>query len=332
MAKEMIDFVIIWVDGNDVNWQKEKKKFSHSDDSDSRDIRFRDWDNLKYWFRGVEKFAPWVHKIYFVTWGHLPEWLDITNEKLVVVNHKDYIPKDYLPTFNSHTIELNLHRINDLSEHFVYFNDDMFIIDKVCPDDFFKKGLPVDVAIESGIATSDPKMLSIYYNHLAIINKKFNKKVVIKNNLKNWFNYRYGIQLLRGVLAYPWRNFIGFYNLHAPQSFLKSTFNNVWKENELILDNTCKHKFRSELDVSQYLIRQWQLCSNTFEPKRFKMSKGYTITNSADDVCNHIRRQKSKLLCINDSDKISNEDFELFKKEVVASFEKILPEKSSFEK
>ncbi|MBQ6357217.1 MAG: capsule biosynthesis protein CapK, partial [Solobacterium sp.] len=40
------------------------------------DNRFKDWGLFKYWFRGVEKFAPWVNKIYFITWGHVPTWLD----------------------------------------------------------------------------------------------------------------------------------------------------------------------------------------------------------------------------------------------------------------
>ena len=77
---EGIDFVITWVDGSDPVWQLEKKKTLEDSGmkakTDDRKERYRDWDNLRYWFRGVEQFAPWVRKIHFVTWGHLPEWLD----------------------------------------------------------------------------------------------------------------------------------------------------------------------------------------------------------------------------------------------------------------
>ena len=77
-----IDFVMIWVDGNDPEWRKEKSKYDGKVVTASNsEVRYRDWDNLQYWFRGVEKFAPWVNKIHFVTWGHLPEWLDTTNPK-----------------------------------------------------------------------------------------------------------------------------------------------------------------------------------------------------------------------------------------------------------
>ena len=71
-----MDFVMAWVDGNDPAWQKEKRKTEHvpeaTAEADDRDERYRDWDNLQYWFRGVEQFAPWVRKIHFVTWGISP--------------------------------------------------------------------------------------------------------------------------------------------------------------------------------------------------------------------------------------------------------------------
>ena len=142
-----IDFVIAWVDGSDPNWQKEKQKHLAEflkDESvvDQGDYRYRDWDLLQYWFRSVEKYAPWVRKVHFVTCGQIPIWLNVNHPKLHIVNHEDYIPQEYLPTFNSHTIELNMHRIDGLSEQFVYFNDDMYITQRVAPTDFFMNGLP----------------------------------------------------------------------------------------------------------------------------------------------------------------------------------------------
>src|SRR5690554_4427002 len=137
---EKIDFVIPWVDGSDPKWQKVRNQF---DDNNFIVSQYRDWDILKYWFRGVEKFAPWVNKIFFVTWGHVPEFLNLEHPKLVIVRHEDYIPKEYLPTFSANVIETNLHRIEGLSDKFVYFNDDVFITKKVTKEDFFKNGLPV---------------------------------------------------------------------------------------------------------------------------------------------------------------------------------------------
>src|SRR5699024_690064 len=143
-----IDFVICWVDGGDPDWLKEKKRYSHDNNNDDRDIRYREWGIIKYWFRGVEKFAPWVNKIHFVTWGHTPSWLNVKHPKLNIVKHEDYIPSKYLPTFSSRPIELNLHRIKGLSEQFVFFNDDMFLLKPVKKEDFFKNGLPRDIAAQ----------------------------------------------------------------------------------------------------------------------------------------------------------------------------------------
>ena len=134
MQDKAIDIVLAWVDGSDPVWREEKRKRMEeqgiSVNVDDREDRYRDWDLMRYWFRGIEKFAPWIRKIHFVTWGHLPEWMDVANPKLHIVNHKDYIPEKYLPTFNSNVIEMNFYRIEGISEDFIYFNDDMFLLDQ----------------------------------------------------------------------------------------------------------------------------------------------------------------------------------------------------------
>ena len=143
---QKIDFVIAWVDGNDPEWRREKSDrisgISGFDRVDDREERYRDWDNLHYWFRGVEKFAPWVRKIHLVTWGHIPHWLNIEHPKLNIVRHEEFISEKFCPTFNSHTIEWNLHRIPDLSENFVYFNDDIFLLKSIAAEDGWKMRNP----------------------------------------------------------------------------------------------------------------------------------------------------------------------------------------------
>jgi hypothetical protein len=145
-----IDFVITWVDMDDPKWQAEFAKYSDKKENTKNGVskaRFRDYGFLKYWFRGVEKFAPWVRKIHFVTSGQKPEWLDASNPKINLVNHKDYIPEEFLPTYNSVVIERYIHKIPGLAEHFVYFNDDFYIINKISTERFFKNGLPCDIAV-----------------------------------------------------------------------------------------------------------------------------------------------------------------------------------------
>ena len=138
---EQIDFVVTWVNNKDVDWRKRKSEFEKEynifQDLNSEE-RYREWGLMKYWFRAVEKYAPWVNKIYFITEGHVPNWLDVNHPKLVHVKHEDYIEKQFLPTFNSNVIEMNLIHLKDLSEKFVLFNDDTFINDFVKQSDFFE--------------------------------------------------------------------------------------------------------------------------------------------------------------------------------------------------
>ncbi len=326
-----IDFVITWVDGNDSKWQKEKDKYIPDKTSDSKNSRYRDWELLKYWFRGVEKFAPWVRKIHFITYGHLPEWLNIDNKKLDIVKHEDYIPKKYLPTFNSHPIENNMHLIKDLSENFVYFNDDMFLIRKVEDTDFFKNNLPRDSFAENALVGENNKSIfsHILLNNMSLINQNFSKRKFLKEHFTKYFNLRYGMKNFRTLLLLPWNNFSLIYDTHIPVSLKKETLKKVWNKEYDAFDTTCSHKFRSINDFSQYTFRYWQILEGNFYPRSFKFGKVYSVKDNNETLCNAIEKQKYKVICINDN---PNLDFEKAKKELQLSFEKILPEKSSFEK
>lgn len=324
-----IDFVIIWVDGADENWRKKRAKYKSSENVDNREIRYRDWELLKYWFRGVEKFAPWVRKVYFVSDDQCPVWLNKDNDKIRVVSHKDFIPVQYLPTFNSHVIELNLHRIEGLAEHFVYFNDDMFLLRAVKKTDFFKHGVPVDDALLNPIiATEISGIGNIITNDVGVINANFSKRMTIKAAPWKWLNIKYGTKLLRTLFLLPWRHFVGFYNDHLPQPFLKSVFDEVWQKEPECMERTCNHKFRDcQRDVSQWLIRFWQLASNRFYPGN--PHRGKDINIMAEDAQKIILRQKYKMICMNDAEEVC--DFEQKKKQLMWAFEQILPDKSSFE-
>lgn len=329
---EIIDVVVIWVDGNDPEWKKEKSLYKNNQiNNDNSEHRYRDWNNMKYWFRSIEKFCPWVNKIHFVTWGHLPEWLNKNNPKINIVNHKDYIPEKYLPTFSSHTIELNLHRIKGLSEKFIYFNDDMFIIKKMKPKDFFVKELPCDSAVMNvHCYNMEDMVIMAPFRDIGVINHEFKMREVIRKNIFGWFNYKYGINNLRNLILLSCPRFPGILQQHLPASYLKSTFVEVWDKYGEILDETCKNKFRSMTDVNQWLFKEWQLAKGKFHPRKLKIGKSipaYSIKN-AEKV---IKKQKTKMLCLNDTE-MSYEEFIRCTALINKAFESILPEKSNYEK
>ena len=327
--KEKIDFVIPWVDGNDEKWLEEKRKYKADFVQDDRNIRYRDWDLLKYWFRGVSKFAPWVNRIHFLTWGHVPEWLNTNNDKINVVKHDDFIPKKYLPTFSSHPIELNMHRIKGLSDNFVYFNDDLFLINKVVPEDFFRENLPCDCLVESAITPRLGEFSSILCETTGVINRHFTKKDIQQLGIKKYFNPKYKELLIRTLTMMPYHHIMGFYNPHICSAFNKKTLLEVWEQEYDILDRTCMHKFRDQNDVSQYLFRYWNLCKGSFYPA-YPIGRLYNVAEHTEKICDVIRRQNIKIIAINDADCVEN--VKQKQEKIQKSFEQILNEKSEFEK
>lgn len=329
---EKIDFVLLWVDGSDPSWLSVKNKYTDIQVDVSASIsRYRDWDNLQYWFRGVEKFAPWVNKIFFITWGHLPKWLNTSHPKLRIVNHKEFIPEKYLPTFNSNTIELNLHRIEELSEQFVLFNDDMFVINNVRESDFFSQGKPVDQFLLNAIVPG-PKMPIIPHtliNNTRIINKYFAKQEVFKKNFGKIYNLKYGAKLGRTLLLSAWNRFPGFDNPHLPQSQLKSTFELLWEKEYEVFDGTCSNKFRKYNDINHWLLRYWNLCSGNFIPRNSDFGKYFNIPQNEKEALEYIKKQKGKTICVNDTS--GQFDFNHAVADIKSAFDCILTQKSDFE-
>ena len=131
-----IDVVYTWVNDGDPDWQSKKQKMQEKLFGASADVsdhalhseRFRNRDELKYSLRSLELFAPFVRHIFLVTDQQIPSWLASSHPRLTVVDHRDiFRNKNCLPTFNSSAIECQLHHIPGLSEHFIYFNDDVFL-------------------------------------------------------------------------------------------------------------------------------------------------------------------------------------------------------------
>jgi len=324
-----IDIVIPWVDGMDPAWQEVKNEYTASEGTDHGINRYRDWDLLKYWFRGVEKFAPWVNKIHFITWGHTPKWLNKDADKLNIVLHQDYIPEQFLPVFSSHPIELNMHRIEGLAEQFIYFNDDMYLIRQVKPEDFFRNGLPVDTVTEVPLRFNPGGVDHIIGNDMLIINKHFSKGQVISSNKKQWFSLKAMKSTLKNIYMKPVNGFSAFDNPHVPQAFCKNVFNQVWDKEKELLEQTSSHRFRSNEDVNQWLFRYWQFVTGQFVQVKDISGKFFSIGRDNIAIEEAILGQKYNTICLSDDD--ISLDFEEEKKSLQVLFEKILPEKSSFE-
>ncbi|GLF96558.1 stealth family protein [Streptomyces yaizuensis] len=137
-----VDVVYTWVDGDDPALAAKRRAHQAGSDNtiaarETGASRYTSHDELKYALRSLEMYAGFVRHVYLVTDSQVPAWLDPHAEGLTVVDHRDILPADALPVFNSHAIESRLHHIPGLSEHYLYFNDDVFINRPVRAEHFF---------------------------------------------------------------------------------------------------------------------------------------------------------------------------------------------------
>lgn len=332
-----IDIVIPWVDGNDPEWRNEflaTRRAAETivvtgSDENASEIRYRDWGTLPWLFRGIDRFAPWVRRVHFVTWGHLPPWLDTTDPRLNIVRHGDFIPADYLPTFASRPIELNVHRIEGIARQFILFNDDMFLCRPVPPTRFFKNGLPRDMARLSLIAPST--ISHTVLNITEILSRRHDRRESMRRHPGKWYSLRYGpVNLLKTLDLSIWQGWSGLADTHMPQPYLRTTFEDMWTQEHEILDATCRQKFRSPAGVNHWLMRYEQLATGRFTPVSFRDSRLDSLHQGRiDDIENYIRSQKYSMVCLNDSSLPG--DFENIRDRLTRALDAILPKKSSFE-
>ncbi|USD41337.1 Stealth CR1 domain-containing protein [Vibrio sp. SCSIO 43135] len=335
-----IDVVLLWVDSNDPNWRRCLGMHSSQKiDISNSTSRFRCWNSLNYIFRAFDTFIPWVNKVHFVTYGHLPSWLNIDHPKLNVVNHSDIFPKSHLPSFNSNAIEVNLNKIPSLSERFILFNDDTFVLAPLPRERFFNGGKPVDF-LEQGIKRKgwlyrlvkrkNLLSTSTINNNIEIINGMssfssldpdiyLSERYSARTRAKNWF-------FKKLYKEYSW-----FKLNHVPQPHLKSTIDDLWVSHPAVLNRTSSNRFRSESDTTQYLFRYLNLVRGDFIPSKLEDTLSINI-NSSKDISRLINRLDGiNLLSITDTEKLMGEDFEKATLLWRSYLDSILPHKSTFE-
>ncbi|MEU6367886.1 stealth conserved region 3 domain-containing protein [Streptomyces sp. NPDC046931] len=185
-----VDAVYTWVNGADLAWLERKNAVLAAMGLDTEDAatsaaRFRDRDELRYSLRSIDMYAPWIRHIYIVTDRQVPHWLDLGHPRVRVVDHTEIFgDQGALPTYNSHAIESRLHRIEGLAEHFLYFNDDVFLGRTVRPDMFFlangqaKHFMSPTAVPMAPVSTEDEFNISAAKNNRALIERDFGQTLV----------------------------------------------------------------------------------------------------------------------------------------------------------
>jgi len=239
-----IDAVILWVNGNDPLHQEKMKPFL-SKDHDFKDknlrTRFDQVEEIEYAIKSILKFAPFVRKIFLVTDNQTPDFLkkEVRGEKLEKVEIVDHTIifkgfEGFLPVFNSNSIETMLYKIPDLSDHFIYFNDDLFLIKETKPIDFFRGEYPI---LRGRWSKFDSDIA--YKKILTFLGKKTNKDKI---------GYKKAQQNIAQILGFE-----RYLKLdHTPTALRKSTIENYFSQNPEMVINNIKYRFRH---ASYYMIQ-----------------------------------------------------------------------------
>lgn len=291
-----MDAIVTYVDGLDPLWQKD---YERTVGKKILDKRFRDWGTLKYHFRGLEKYMPFIDRIHLVVArdSQVPEWV---NRKTVnVVLHEDIMPKENLPTFNSSMIEMFLHLIPDLTERFLYFNDDMYTVKPCKFEDFFPDGVP-----------------AMKFSH----------------NFLYFGDFRYLVHhsdsLARKALGMPATcHYVR--PQHTASPMLKSQCDELYaKVLPEIMESLSP--LRTRANYNQYLFLDYMYYQGKARSRRLSNKHFSLAAHSIDKICEFLRNPSTKMVCINDVH-MTNDKFLDCREKLLAAFEEILPEKSRFE-
>ena len=292
-----MDAVITYVNGNDPVWQH---AYATTTSQTVLKKRYRDWGFLPFLLRGIEQNMPFIEQVFLVvsSESQVPAW--VNRDAVQVVLHQDIIPAQYLPTFNSTTIELFLHRIPNLSEQFVYFNDDLFPIQPLQATDLFRDGKIVT---------------------------RFSKHLLASNLYKQ--QTRQSDRMAR--LAAGKKNSLLFIRpQHTIAPMLRSVSANIYNMLEKQLSSHIT-PLRRQDNCNQYLYTDYlyhigKVIAQPIPTKHCSMA-----VYSAEAIANAILHCQRNVICINDVD-MSLEKEKAMQETIIHAFEQKFPQPSRFEK
>lgn len=260
-----IDAVITWVNGNDIVWQEKLNKHSKVKidfNKKKQSKRYNSIGEIDIAIKSIIKFASFIRNIFLVTDNQTPDSFielkqlaDNKNINLIIIDHKVIFRgfEDCLPTFNSCSIGCMLYRIPNLSEHFIIFNDDTFLMRETAPSDFFIKNYPIIRGKWEKFRENRPFRI-VYHKLLSFINKSTKKKTP---SFKKF-------QQSSAKLANVTETYKYVRRFHTPVSIRKSTLETFYKENNILKENI-KYKFRNENQfITSSLSEHLEIKNNTY--------------------------------------------------------------------
>ena len=251
--------------------------------------RFRSWGTEELLIRCIRKNLPWVRAIYVILAreSQVQPWMEqgtINGPQLRVVFHKDFMPKEVLPTFNSRAIEMYLHRIPGLSEYFLYGNDDMFPMGGMGVEEFFRPE-----ADASGVVAA--LLPCLHYTK-----KAFNPDNAFHLACMNGLNF---------VASHFGQHFEDYWLRvgHNVVPMVRSTCEMFWERWPKKMQASVT-KFRLSQNYNQYIYSWWQILSGQYVEHR--APRCYVSVGDGVEKIREAIRTADGLLCINDNNSVND--------------------------
>jgi hypothetical protein len=290
-----VDVVYLWVDGNDPQWRSrrhlarqqltpvDQKQLAAYSDVEGR---FRDNDELRCSLRALEQFFPDHGHVYLVTDRQTPHWLR-SHPRLTVVDHRDLIPRGSLPTFDSGHIESYIHRIANLSERYIYFNDDVFLGAPMdLRDWFFEGGVFVGWSQEAPVSDEPLQPDSTALENACRRSIAWLRAEATASN--------------RAPYLGDFRTFS-----HAPRPMLKSvmfTLEDIAPELFESVRSTVFRNWQHPTLVSDFVLR-WSLLHGFAKARDYRFAHVSTGAPDANETLQHIAQRLGAIdfFCVNDT-------------------------------
>ena len=307
-----IDLVYLWVDGSDPVWLTKKQQVTGiiSDQSETNNKgRYINNDELRYSLRSVERYVPWVRKIFIVTDNQCPDWLDRDHPKIRVVDHREIMPEEALPCFNSSVIEYFLHRIPGLADRFLFANDDMFFNQSLSPEFFFdEQGIPY-VRLKKKI------LGKWHYRLKRLVRKKLGQYISMVLEGASFVEKKFGV-------------FYAGIPHHNVDAFITGDYRYVVEHifKEQVRDSLQSH-VRQYGDLHRSAFSYYALATGKAELKYVGRKESLRLNIYRKHYQMRINKYDPDLFCLNDSQRVSETDRKL----ILPFLEGLFPEKSTFE-
>jgi len=327
-----IDMVYTWCSDADARWREKRIACARRlgvriSGQENGECRYRDNDDIRYSLRSLAAHAGWIRRIFIAVDddAELPAWMDLSNPRLSVVRHSQFMPRESLPCFCSDTIELFLHCIPGLAERFLYANDDMM---------FFRRAEPSFFYAEDGY----PYCRYGGLKHAGDLSRFTVYRTNLMNSAKLLLgDYGENAELVKACSRYPH---------HGIDAYLKSDMRACFEKYRSVLEPTIEFPFREISKYQRFLYLGYAIAEGH---GHFKVARAHAAVRRAwwkrlivhgwaDSlqfvgrnwrvVERELNRYKPTLFCCNDTEETTAEDIA----EMKATYERLFPDMSEFEK